>query len=57
MLDAYDAIGEKAKSVLGSPYEVCFQDVIVETARQSKMFLGEDPTDEMFKKMLDEGLG
>src|ERR1035437_6099093 len=42
-LSAYEDIEDAAKAILGDPYYVCFQAVIVEAAIQSKMFLGENP--------------
>jgi hypothetical protein len=41
-LGVYAELDEKTKQVIGDPYELCFQSVIIETAGQSAMFLGEN---------------
>lgn len=41
-LNTYSTLGSPARAVIGDPYFLLFQSVIIETAEQAQMFLGED---------------
>jgi hypothetical protein len=46
-LDVYDKLPPKAKEVIGDPYLMCLQHVVIEVSAHAKMFLDEDPKEKI----------
>jgi|SRR5580658_9737746 hypothetical protein len=44
-LDAYWALDEKPRTIIGNPYELCFQHLVIQAAKKAQAFLGEDKSE------------